>query len=130
MKHTQKHHSQPGHILIAVLLLMLIGVFAITVAATMVVTTTQSQGARLESSSLRSAAESGVENAILGLLRSPSSSGSAITVDGIAVTTVVVPGSPSVITATAVGDRQRHVYRATVDRVNGMLSITSWTQVE
>lgn len=122
--------KQQGHILIVVLLLMLVGIFAITMAATLVVTTSQSHGSRLSSSNISSAAESGIENAILNVLRNPAYTGGTFLIDGLTVSTVVVPGTPTVITATATSSGQRHVYEATVDRVDGMLSITSWTQLE
>lgn len=130
-----KHHSrsrthQPGHILVVVLLVMLIGIFTITMAASMIITTSQAHGSRMQSNSLRTAAESGVENAILNVLRDPAYTGETINIDGVDVGIVVQPGSPTTITATATGEQQKHVYRVTVDRINGMLSITSWTQIE
>ena len=126
-RYQSRYGRLQGHVLIVVLLLMMVGIFTITMATSLIITTSQSHASRMEADSLRTAADSGVENAILNIRRNPGYTGGSTTIDGAVVNTSVVAGADYTITATASSGLRRQAFRVKVARTNGILSVTDWT---
>lgn len=73
-------------------------------------------------------AESGVENAILRLLRDPNYTGEVLTVGSGTVTITVSGSNPATIFSQAVSGQIRRSLLVTVDDSNNELVITSWKE--
>jgi hypothetical protein len=74
-------------------------------------------------------AESGIENALLRLLRDPDYAGETMNVGDGTVTISIAGTSPYTITAVSdIGDFSRTI-QATVVFANGILSVTSWKEI-
>lgn len=127
--HDQHSQQLPGNILIVVLLIMMVAIMITGLVVTQLVISTQSIGATRESERVRAAAESGVENAILILMRNPAYSGGSYVFDGITVQ--VNLDNQAVVTLQVVGSLglQRHAYQVVLERQSGKLVVTQWREV-
>ncbi|HUD44121.1 MAG TPA: hypothetical protein VMR41_01120 [Patescibacteria group bacterium] len=77
----------------------------------------------------RSIAESGVENALLRLLRNPGYTGEVMSLNG-GTATVQVTGSSSayMIKSTGVNGNFIHTINVTTQTTNGSMTVTSWSE--
>lgn len=123
-----------GNVLIVVLVLMVVGISLVALSLALAVSSTQLTGGAMSASRLRSAAEGGVENAILMLLRNPGTAGSTETIsleiDGIEVETTIERDVATVITATAADGSASQRYRVVLERLSGVLTVTSWQRID
>ena len=122
--------KQPGNILVVVLVLMVVGITIASMSLALVISTTQSLGGAMESDRIRVAAEGGVENAILNVLRNPSYSGESLVIDGLTVVTTVTQGANTTVIATVTSGTHRQRYQVVLQRVSGVLTVTSWQQID
>lgn len=106
---------------------------AITIATTsvsVIITNAQSTAATAQSMEAYYAAEAGVENATLQLLRNPSYTGETLQITSDTTSQIVVENSPSyVVTATGKSGRYTRVIRANLNYTNSILSVVSWTEI-
>lgn len=120
---------QKGQALITLLFFMVIAV-TITTASVVILFVTTASTSKLEQGT-RSyyVAESGIENALLRLLRDPSYAGETISVDDGSAVVTVSGSSPYIITSVGeVGTFQRTI-QAEADYSGGVLSVTDWREI-
>lgn len=117
---------QAGQAVLTLLFFMVIGLSIITAVVIVVVNTAQA-GSNVEQGTLAYyGAETGVENALLRLLRDPNYTGEVMNIDGGTVTIVVSGGT---ITSTARIDNSiRKVEVQTVYNGN-ILTVSSWKEI-
>lgn len=126
-KRTVRHQ---GQIMITMLYVMVVGLIITTGAALAVIANTQAATAYEMSALAHSAAESGLENAVLRLIRNPSYIGETLTIDADR-TAVVTVSTGSGITITSVGTFRNITRRmeAGIQYNGGILSIDRWSEV-
>lgn len=128
---THQARRQPGHILVAVLVLMVVGITITTMALAVLVTSSQSLGGAMEADRISAAVEGGVENAILSVLRNPSYSGEEnLEIGGLLVDIEVTQGAQTTIRATAASGNYSQRYQVVLERIGGVLTVTSWQQID
>lgn len=99
-----------------------------TLAATVTLINTQASGAYQNTELTLQIADSGVENAMLRILRNPTYAGETLTVDS-GTTTITVTGTTTktITSVGAVGNLRRTV-TATATLSNDILTLTSWAE--
>lgn len=122
--------KKPGHILVVILVLMVVGITIVAMSLALVISTTQSLGGAMTADRVHAAAEGGIENAILKLLRDPTYTGEEMIVDDLPVTLAVTRGTQTVIVATAESGAFTQRYRVVLERISGVLTIISWQQID
>lgn len=121
--------STKGQALITLLFFMAIGITVTTAAVMVTLGTSLSTTSYQEGSQAFTVAESGVENALLRLLRDPSYSGETMAVSDGTATVSVSGANPKVIVSEGrVGSFFRTV-RATVSYVNEIFTLTKFEEV-
>jgi hypothetical protein len=126
---TPKNLFTSGQTLVILLVFMAISITVVSASVILSVSSSQGSSSQEVSFSALDAAESGLENALVLLLRDSAYSGGTLTVaDGTA--TITVSGSgPFVITSVGqVGNFVRTV-RADISITNGVMTINSWQEV-
>lgn len=121
--------KQEGQTLVT---LLVFSVMAISVAATAVaimINTSRATHITESRTVTMSAAESGIENAILRLIRDPSYTGENLTLDDNAITITVSGTDTKIITSTADNGLFRHTIQATATYIDNRLTVTSWNTV-
>jgi hypothetical protein len=121
-----KKKSQKGDILVTLLFFMVISIAIITSIVFIVINTLKS-GTNFEQGMLAYyAAETGIENALLRMIRNPNYSGETLTLDQGAV---LIEVNGNVITSTAtVTNSIRQIQVETVYN-NNILEISSWKEI-
>lgn len=125
-----KTHRYGGNILVVVLVLMVVGMTIISMSLALVISTSQSLGGAMTTDRVRAAAEGGVENAILNVLRNPEYAGETLVIDGLDVTSTVTPGAQTIIAVTADHGAYTQSYEVVLERISGVLSVASWQQID
>jgi hypothetical protein len=121
-----KKNCQKGDILVTLLFFMVISIAIIT-SIVFIVFNTLKSGTNLEQGVLAYyGAESGIENALLRLIRNPNYSGETLTLDQ---GTVLIEINGNVITSTAtVANSVRQIQVETVYN-NNILEVASWKEI-
>ena len=121
-----KNKSQKGHILVTLLFFMVISISIIT-SIVFIAFNTLKSGSSMEQGTLAYyAAETGVENALIRLVRDPAYSGETFTLDQ---GSVLIEVSGDVITSTAtIGNSIKKIQVETVYN-NNILEISTWKEV-
>lgn len=115
---------------LVVLLVFVVVSLTITSAATVLILVNSLSASRVEAGiETQALAESGIENALLRLLRNPYYTGESLTVGSGSVTVVVVDGNPKTITSTATDGSFIKKIQATVSNNNNILQVLSWTEI-
>lgn len=117
-----------GHILITLLVVMVATTVISMAAVSWVIDNTQGSSQTQHGLSALMAAESGVENAMMALLRNPSYTGEVFIV-GDATVTVTVSGTTEklIISQSIEGNHSRKL-EVTASYIDNVLSITSWKE--
>jgi hypothetical protein len=125
----KKLHRQSGQTLVALLAFMATAIIITTGAAAVTVANLQSATEYSRGEQALQVAESGVDNALLRLVRDPAYTGETLTV-GSGTATITVSGSPSytITSVGRVGDFRRTL-QVSATRTNNVVSITSWSEV-
>lgn len=122
-------NKERGQALVTLLYIIMIGT-AITSAVVIIMLVNIMGGGTMQQGELAYyAAESGIENALLNLLRNPSYSGETINLGSGSVTTEVTSQNPLTIVAT--GKYYNTARKIQVQTVynNNVLSISSWKEI-
>lgn len=124
-----KGRLQHGQTLVTLLIFMIIGITITTAAVVMVIVNSRNVSRIEQGNDTLSIAESGVENALIRLLRDPAYTGETLLVGtGSTVVQITTSGNEKTITSTAVqGNFSRKLQ--VVLTVNGELTITSWQEI-
>jgi hypothetical protein len=117
-----------GQALVILLVFMAVAITVSTTAAMILLGAQKSTTSLEVSTDAYSVAESGMENALMRLLRDPSYSGETLTVgDGIA--TISATGQGTTVTSTGrVGNYVRTI-QVTAGYVNNILTVNTWQEV-
>ncbi len=118
-----------GQTLVLLLAFMAIAITITTAAVVVLISNSQSASKFALGTEAYDVAESGVENALVRLLRDPSYTGESLTV-GQGTATIAVTGTgPYTVTSTGVvSDFSRRI-QVTANYTNGVLTVTSWSEV-
>ena len=126
MKHV---FSQHGQVLTSLLYFVVVAVIVTSAAVAVIVVNANASNATQEGAVALGIAESGVENALLRLLRDPEYRGETLTVgDGLAVVTLSGNDPITVDSKGSVGGFTRQI-EAHVSYVNNKLFVTSWKEL-
>ena len=125
-----KRNHQQGQAMITVLYVAVIGIVLTTGALYAHVNNTISSSFGELSTLAHSAAESGVENALLRLIRDPTYTGESLVLSGNRSALVTVTGSsPLTITSNGVVGSVTQRVRAVIHYTGGILVIDSWGDI-
>jgi hypothetical protein len=127
----QTKNLEQGQALVTLLFFMVIGGTIITSAALVIANSMLSGSTAEQSTSAYYAAESGVEDGLLRLLRNPSFTGPfTLTVgDGSVLTTVTGSGTNKTINAVGTSGTTVRKIQVQATTTNGQQSISSWQEV-
>lgn len=122
-----KRKLEEGQTLVSLLVFSVVALAVTTTAISVTINTSQATQAVENRVYVQHAAQSGIENTLLRLLRDPTYGGETITIDDVIVETSIVGSDPYIITATADNTRFSHTEEAVVTYTNNILTISSWT---
>lgn len=128
MKRTKNRKSE-GFVLTALLVFMVVILLVTTTMMLVSVSNLKGETYFDAGSEALTAADSGAENAILRLLRDPYYSGETLLVGDSTVVITVVGSAPQIITAVADSGSFERTVRVELERVDGMLEVTSWKEL-
>ena len=130
MKQSSQYNWQRGSVLITLMIFVVVSLIIVSAAVLLVVDSTVISTNQQVGTTAVSVAESGIENAMLRLLRNPSYTGEVVAV-GSGTATITVTGSApiTILSVGRIGDFERKV-QVTAVRQSGVLTITSWKEVE
>ena len=118
-----------GNAMIMLVVFMAVGLVITTATITLVMVNSLSASRYQVGQEVLSVAESGVENALLRLLRDPSYAGETLVVgEGQAEITVTGTGVKTITAVGSVGTIQRTI-QVVADTTTGVLSINSWQEI-
>lgn len=123
-----KQIHQSGQTLVTLLVFTVVAIAVTTTAVSVMINTMRSTSLTETRVLLTQAAESGVENAILRLLRDPDYAGEQLSVGETVVTITVTGTDTKLITATATFLDYIHTVSATLSYVNNSLEVSNWHQ--
>lgn len=124
-----KQNSQSGMALITVLIFSVVAIIVITLGVTLMIIQSGSSTTTLNAQEALFVAESGMENALIRLLRDPGYTGETLTFDnGTATITVTGTTNKTVTVTSDVFDIQRQI-QVQVTEVNGVTTVNSWEEV-
>ncbi|MDA1317265.1 MAG: hypothetical protein O3B87_04545 [bacterium] len=119
--------NQAGQTLVTLLVFSVVALAVTTTAISVTINTSHATQAVENRVYVQHAAQSGIENALLRMLRNPSYVGETLSVDDALVVTTVTGSDPYTITATANNGLFSHTQEAQVTYTNNILTISSWT---
>lgn len=123
-----KKNISSGHILITLLIVMVVGTIISASAVSWAIDNTLGNSQTQQGLAVLMAAESGIENAMLALLRDPNYTGEVFTVGG-ATTTITVSGNgEKTIISQSAKDNFSRKLEVTVIFTDNALTITSWKE--
>lgn len=126
---TPDFHSRSGQALTTLIIVMFIGLSVMAATIAVVDTNSLLVSQMYESETALITAESGLEDAIIKLLRNPAYAGGTLTLpDGIATITLA-PGPPIVVTARGVVGSHIRTIQARIVFQNGIMTVTSWKEI-
>lgn len=129
----KKHKYQHGLALITVLMFGAVALIVIVFGTTLMVIQADVARQFLSSQKALTVAESGMENALLRLLRDPNYSGEILTLaDGTATIEVTGSGLDKTVTVTADTDfvlDSRRTIQAIITEENGRVIVNSWKEL-
>lgn len=119
-----------GQALITMLFIIVIGVLIATGAVFVLYTNTAVASSDELGLGAKAAAESGIENGILRLIRNPAYTGETLTLTGNRTAVVTVASSSSIfITSTGTQGNISRQVQAALQYVQGILTIVSWKEI-
>jgi hypothetical protein len=119
---------QSGQILVALLAFMATAISLTTMAVVVTLTNAQATSKYTLGQEALYVAESGVENAMVRLLRDPTYTGEVMTVGASSATISVSGASPKTIISVGKSGDSRRTIQATATYVNTVLTLTSWSE--
>lgn len=129
MMRLSMRHTSKGQALVVLLVFMVVSITITSAAVIMILVNSQATSKFEAGSSTAALTESGVEDALLRLLRNPSYTGETLTIGGGSVTVEVSGGEAKTIRSqTTAGVFAREVEVKAMATGNA-LSVTSWKEV-
>ncbi len=128
MKNIKSSNSQ-GQALVTLLFFVIVAI-TVTSAATVIILVNSLSTEKTQQSTINStAAESGIENAILQLLRDPTYTGSTMSVGDNSVQVTVSGSNIYTIVATASAGNIKRTAQVQAQNSNNVLSVLSWKEI-
>ncbi len=127
---TTHHPSTAGTVLITLLIVVVVALVITSAGTSLIITNFQNTSQYQQGVSALKLAESGLENAVLRILRNPDYTGEALTIDGNPVMIVVTGENPKQVTVEAsVNSYSRRIQaQVELDPAEGVWSVTSWKE--
>jgi hypothetical protein len=121
--------NQSGQVLVMLLAFMATAIILTVSAVSVVIASMQAGTRQAKGEKALQVAESGIDNALMRLVRDPTYSGESLTISG-GTATITVSGSPN-ITITSIGqvDDFRRTIQVTAARTNNTVVVSSWSEV-
>jgi hypothetical protein len=129
MKKSITQSSESGYMLTALLVFLVVIIIITTTSVLVSVSSLRSETYFDSGSEALSAVDSGAENAILRLLRDPTYLGETLQVGTTEVIITVVGSAPQVVTVVADSGSFERTIEVQLQRVDGMLQVTSWKEL-
>lgn len=123
------HTSQKGQTLVSLLVFSVLAIAVASAATVIMINTAQATHITESRTRVSLAAESGVENALLRLIRNPNYTGETLLLDDSTIEIVVTGTNVKTITSEAQTGSYLYTIRATAEYVNNRLTVTSWDTV-
>lgn len=121
--------STGGYTAIILLVFVVVSVIMATAAVSMSIANLTAVSVYEQGTEAMAVAQSGAENALLRLLRDPSYTGETLTVGSGTATITVTGTNPQTVLVTGVVGTKKRKVQLTVDRTNGIVNVTSWSEV-
>lgn len=129
MKHLRYKQSR-GQVMITMLYIMVVGILVTTGAAFALIANTQSTTTFETGARARQVAESGIENALIRLVRNPAYAGESLEVNpGETATITVSNDSGIVVTSLGVSGSTSRQIQVSVEYNDGILTVQSWKEL-
>lgn len=124
----KRNQKNSGHILITLIIVMVVGTIISTAAVAWVIDNTLGSSQTQSGLSTLMLAESGIENAMLVLLRNPDYTGEVLTIGDATVTIDVSGTTEKTIVSQSVDGNHSKKIEVTASYVDNVLTITSWQE--
>jgi hypothetical protein len=121
--------NQAGQALVPLLIFVVVAMMIITFTVSLVIVNSQNARVYLEGEQALSVAETGIENAMMRLLRNASYAGETLPVGSGQAVVTVTGTQPYVITAVGSLNQQTRTVVVQATRSAGLFEITSWQEV-
>lgn len=121
--------SKSGQALVVLLVFVVISLTIVSAAVTVVLVNSQSATSVEQGELARAAADSGLEEALLRLVRDPTFTGETLTLGDGSVTVVVSGTNPKTVTAQGRWGNFGRSEQAIVNLTSGQLTVVSWQEV-
>lgn len=129
MRNAIKPLAQSGYVAVVLLVFVTVTIVVAGAAASLSIVALQSSTGMSQSQLTYAIAESGIENALIRLLRDPAYGGETLPVgNGQAEITVSGTSQQTIISTGQLSGYERSI-QVEVERIGGVLSITSWQEV-
>lgn len=130
MKNNIISANHRGQTLVILLIFILVAITIATTSVAIIITNAQTTSAAAQSMEAYYAAEAGVENAAIQLLRNPDYTGETIQISPSSTATVTVAsGSSYMVTSTGNSGAFTRVLQANLDYTDNVLSVISWQEL-
>lgn len=128
LNYMKQHNKNTGQALVTLLVFTAVAMIVISASVAMIIITSTGSYRFANRQQAHLLAESGVENALMQLLRNPSYSGETLTTTEGTATISMSGTNPKIIRSSAVVGTVTTVLNVTVADTSGMLDITSWEE--
>lgn len=120
-----------GQALVSLLVFMVIGIAIAGAAITVSIINSQATAGYLAGEQALSAADSGIENALIQLLRNHAYAGETLTLGGAnAIITVSAVGNSFTVLSEGISQNIRRKVQATASLTGTILTVNAWTEVD
>lgn len=120
---------EKGQALITLIFFVLIAVTLTSGAIIMIAVNSTSLAKLQEGTISHDVAETGLENAILRVLRDPAYTGETLTVDSASVVIIVAGTNPKTITAVSTNGNFKRTMQAKMTYTNGYYTFSDWREI-
>lgn len=121
--------KQEGYIAIVLLIFVVVSVVIATAAVGVSISNLMSVSAYEQGIEALGVAESGVENAIIRLIRDPTYTGETLVIGTNSAEITITGTNPQTIRSVGSAGTKKRTFQVVVDRTSGILSVTSWAEV-
>lgn len=121
--------NSSGQALVTLLIVIAASMVMISAAVVMAVSTSQASGLAIHSQQALMTAESGMEEALMRLLRDPNYTGGALTLDATTATISVTGANPKTVLSSAQSGTVVRKIQAQISESSGVMTVTEWKEV-
>ena len=124
------NNHQSGQALVTLLVFAAVGIILTTTSVALTVTNARSSLNYSQGLLALDIAESGIENALITLLRNPSYTGEVITIGDGEATVVVTGINPKTVRSTGQLNNSIRIVEVQTSSLNGIFTVDSWREVQ